>query len=79
MITKGVLVYGASIFVVLFLFALYQILYLGIRNVASNEDLRNRWNGAKENEKSAEIYIDKSNCFERANHFLFSASMDSKL
>ena len=79
LITKGLLVYGASIFIVLFIFALYQILYLGIRNVASNEDLRNRWNGAKENEEAAQIYKDKSSCFERANYFLFSESIDSKL
>ena len=52
---------------------------MGIRNVASNEELRDRWNGAKKNEEMAEIYKDKSSCLARANHFLFSGSAESKL
>ena len=72
LISKGVLVYGGAIFVVLFCFAIYQVFYLGTRNVASNEELRNRWNGSNANEAKAQIYIDKANCAKRANYFLFS-------
>jgi hypothetical protein len=79
LITKGVLVYGGAIFVVLFVFSLYQLFYLSVRNVASNEELRNRWNGAKANESAAAIYSDKASCAARANYFLFSEPSPSML
>lgn len=79
LITKGVLVYGGAIFVVLFVFSLYQLFYLGVRNVASNEELRNRWNGANANERAAAIYSKEASVCSRANHFLFSEASPSML
>ena len=69
-ITKGVCVYGGVIFLSLLVFACFQIFYLGIRNVASNEDIRRRWNGSSANSKAVAIYSDKSGCLSRAKHYL---------
>ena len=70
LITKGVCVYGGVIFLSLLVFAAFQIFYLGIRNVASNEDIRRRWNGSNANTKAVSIYSDKTSCFSRARYYL---------
>jgi len=55
------------------------VFYLGTRNVASNEELRNRWNGSKANERSVAIYQAKTNFIERAKRFLFTEPSPSNL
>lgn len=77
--TKGVCVYGFVICLSLLVFASFQLFYLGIRNIASNEDIRRRWNGSNANSKAIRIYQNKSSCLGRARHYLYAPAQPSNL
>lgn len=51
-ITKTLLIYGSLVALCLFCFFLFQYCSLGLKNIASNEDIRHRWNGNHKNVKS---------------------------
>jgi len=44
---------------------------LACYNIASNEDIRHRWNGHQRNEKSVEIYNKESGCLGKLSHIFF--------
>ena len=71
LVTKAICVYGAVIFLSLLIFAGFQLFFLGIRNIASNEDIRYRWNGARANAQAVGIYSEKSSCFAKCLYFLY--------
>ena len=48
-IVKCVCVYGGVISLSLFGFAGYQLLFLGLKNIAGNEEIRDRWNAHPRN------------------------------
>jgi hypothetical protein len=60
MFSKGLIIYTGVIGVGLYIFLLYYMCGLTSNNVASNEDLRLRWNGSRLNEHNVAIYRDKS-------------------
>ena len=78
-IAKGVCAYTGVICLSLLLFATFQVFYLGVRNVASNEDIRRRWNGATPNAEAVKIYADKASCTSRARYYLFGPVPESNL
>jgi hypothetical protein len=55
-IGKAVSIYSAFIFLMLFSFGMYQIWSLGVKNIASNEEIRERWNGNGTNKPFKNIY-----------------------
>ena len=79
LITKAVCVYGGIIFLALLIFASFQIFFLGIRNLASNEDIRHRWNGHNNNSKYVKIFSEQSSCFGKIYHYLFAPVQPSNL
>ena len=48
-VTKAIMFYTALIGCTLFMFSCFQTFHLGTKNVASNEDIRSRWNGSISN------------------------------
>lgn len=55
----------------LFSFAMYMIFTLGVKNIASNEEIRERWNGNLSNEPFKNIYENESTFSQKAFNFLF--------
>ena len=79
MATKSDCVYGSIISISLMIFALFQILYLSVRNIASNEDIRYRWNGASDNANAVALYAKKSSWLAKTRYFLCSKTPPSKI
>lgn len=52
-------------------FCIYQIFALGLNNVASNEDIRHRWNGHRRNKKAVKLYKKEAGCCGRFAYLLF--------
>jgi hypothetical protein len=48
-------------------------------NIASNEDIRRRWNGHTKNQSFVLIYKIETTLLERINHILFGKMPPSKL
>ena len=69
--TKANFVYMVFIALALLSFFLYQTCSLGLKNVASNEDIRHRWNGHRRNQKAAALYKKESGCCSRFNYLIF--------
>ena len=65
------LFYTAFIAVLLYWFSSYQLFYLGISNIASNEEIRERWNAQRMNVKYRKIYQDDLDWSTRAKHHIF--------
>ena len=78
-IVKCVGIYGGIISLSLFGFAAYQIMHLAVRNVASNEEIRDRWNAHPRNKPKVDIYKQESTCWQKAKYFLFSKLPESHL
>ena len=55
-VCKGLMIYTSCIALTLISFSGYQLFGLGISNIASNEEIRYRWNGHQSNEESVKIY-----------------------
>lgn len=71
--------YGGIISISLFGFATYQILYLALGNIASNESIRDRWNAHPQNKQNVKIFSDKSTKWQKLKYFLFSELPASRL
>jgi hypothetical protein len=52
-------------------FCLYQVCALGMKNTASNEDIRHRWNGHRRNKKAVKNYRKESGCCGRFAYLLY--------
>ena len=78
-IAKCVGIYGGIISISLFGFAFYQLLYLGIKNVASNEEIRDRWNAHPRNKAKVTIFNEDSTIWQKAKYYLFSNLPESRL
>ena len=52
-------------------FCVYQTCGLGMKNVASNEDIRHRWNGHRRNRKAVKLYKKEAGCCGRLAYILF--------
>jgi len=52
---------------------------LGIKNTASNEDIRSRWNGSACNEQTSRIFRDDCSVFDKIKHIFWSELPESKL
>jgi len=74
-ITKTLLIYGSLVSFCLFVFFLHQYCSLGLRNVASNEDIRHRWNGNHKNVTHIKKAIKSAGCCRRSG-FLFCGNID---
>lgn len=79
MLSKAVAGYTALIALLLYSFFLYQFCYLADSNIASNEEIRNRWNGAIKNKKSASHYMKDVGKFEKFCHFMYGPMPESRL
>ena len=77
--TRSIMVYTGIIGCVLFAFSLFQIFFLGIKNIASNEDIRSRWNGSSCNEQSSKIFRDDCSVLDKVKHMFWSDLPYSKL
>ena len=71
-VTKGVLIYTIIIALTLYGFFAFQIGTLGLENIASNEDLRHRWNGNPKNKGYVAYYKDRSSVCSKALYYLTS-------
>ena len=78
-VTKANMFYTALIGVTLFLFSLFQLFNLGIKNKASNEDIRSRWNGSACNESQVEIFKDNCSLLDKIKFIFYSEQTESKL
>lgn len=78
-IVKSVGIYGGIISVSLFWFAGYQMCYLGVKNIATNEEIRVRWNAHGRNQKYVEIYKNESSNYEKFKHHVFGELPESRL
>jgi len=67
---RTILIYSAFVGGCLLTFASYQVCSLGLRNVASNEDIRHRWNGHKRNRRYAKLYRKESGCCARFTYII---------
>merc|ERR1712070_103267 len=76
---KGVMVYTACISLMLFCFSFFQICGLGLANMASNEDIRNRWNGNPNNEEDVKIFSDQCSLIDKIKYMFLSELPESKL
>ena len=70
-VTKTVAVYGGLVAICISTFCIYQVTGLSLRNVASNEDIRHRWNGHRRNKKMMKIYKKEAGCCKRLAYILF--------
>lgn len=70
-LTKGLLVYTSVISLALLLFWTYQVSALGIYNIASNEDIRHRWNGHGKNKTAVKAYRKSSGCCSRLAYMMY--------
>jgi len=68
---KTVVIYAALFALSLSSFCVYQICALGMKNVASNEDIRHRWNGHRRNKRAAKIFRKEAGCCGRLAYVLF--------
>ena len=66
----GITMYTSLIALLLYLFFTYQLVTNNLANIASNEDLRSRWNGNGKNKTAAKIYMDKTTWKQRMFYFL---------
>ena len=69
-LAKCVFSYGAIIALGLYAFFLHQLCGLGMRNKASNEDIRHRWNGHYRNAKAVKIFKKEAGCCGRLAYLL---------
>ena len=76
---KALLVYTLVISLALYIFGAYQLCGLGLDNIASNEDIRGRWNGNRNNKKNIRIFYRKSSCCSKLRFQLFSKISESKV
>ena len=79
MSVKCICCYTAIIALALFGFFFYQFCYLALNNIASNEEIRHRWNGNPRNSDRVSIYRDEASCSERFYQFMFSPLPESNL
>lgn len=68
---KTVVIFSALFALSLTSFCTYQICALGMKNVASNEDIRHRWNGHRRNKRAAKIFRKEAGCCGRLSYVLF--------
>ena len=78
-ILKGIFLYTAFVALALFIFFLYQFTSLNLNNLASNEDLRSRWNGNKKNKDKVQLYKNRTTCCSRAAYFLSGDGAPSRV
>ena len=71
--------YTGIIALALYGFFLYQFCYLVKNNIASNEEIRGRWNGHPRNESEARHYKNDVGCGEKFWHFMYGPMPPSKL
>jgi palmitoyltransferase ZDHHC9/14/18 len=80
MLAKGIIVYSGIISVALFIFFIYQLCFLVLINQATNENLRDRWNGHPSNKAKSGIYSDQSSCCQKIYHYFWGdLNHDSRL
>lgn len=81
--TKSLFIYSSIIALGLLTFATYQTCSLGLGNVASNEDIRHRWNGHRRNRKAVKTFRKEAGCCGRCGFVLWgnvnAVQGDSKL
>lgn len=77
--SQCIALYTGIIALSLYGFFLYQFCYLVRNNIASNEEIRGRWNGHPKNEAEARIYKDDAGCWDKFNHFVYGPLPESKL
>ena len=70
-VTKTLAIYGGLVAICLTTFCIYQVTGLSLRNIASNEDIRHRWNGHRRNKKMMKIYKKEAGCCKRLAYILF--------
>ena len=64
-------IYTSIIALCLLTFCTYQSCSLGLSNVASNEDIRHRWNGHRRNRKAVKAYRRDAGCCGRCGFILW--------
>ena len=69
--TKALFIYTSIIALSLLIFCSYQACSLGLSNVASNEDIRHRWNGHRRNRKAVKAYRKDAGCCGRCGFILW--------
>ena len=69
--TKVLFIYTSIIALCLLTFCTYQSCSLGLSNVASNEDIRHRWNGHRRNRKAVKAYRRDAGCCGRCGYILW--------
>ena len=67
-IAKAVFTYAAIIALSLLSFFLFQTCSLGMKNIASNEDIRHRWNGHHRNNKAIRAFKKGAGCCGRLGY-----------
>lgn len=68
-VCKVLIIYTALIGVTLISFFLYDVCCLNLNNIASNENIRSRWNGHPSNQSAVSIYQDRASCWQRLMFF----------
>lgn len=69
--TKALFIYTSIIALCLLTFCTYQACSLGLSNVASNEDIRHRWNGHRRNRKAVKAFRRDAGCCGRCGFILW--------
>ena len=64
---------------VLFIFAIYNLKFLIVQNVTTNESIRSRWNGHPSNFEATSIFISGSSNFDKIKYYLTRDIPDSNL
>ena len=72
-------VYTLLIIIMLYWFSAYQLFYLGLSNIASNEEIRSRWNAQRMNVPFSKIYLHETSWSTRAKQHLFGKLAPSRL
>jgi hypothetical protein len=65
---KALLVYTLVIAIALSIFGAYQLCGLGMDNLASNEEIRGRWNGNRHNRSHVVNFRYESSCWQKISH-----------
>lgn len=76
---EGLLVYTGIISFSLYSFALTQMCGNNLPNMATNEQLRERWNAHDRNKEFVNIYKSRSSCIQKMKFFLCSKLEESRL
>lgn len=71
--------YTLVIIVLLYWFSAYQLFYLGLSNIASNEEIRDRWNAQRMNVPFRKLYLHETPWTARAKQHLFGKLAPSRL